>query len=399
MPRYLIIGNGVAGTTGAESIRKQDKTGAITIITAEALPYYSRIRLPEYIAGEVRESDLVIKKEQWYADNNISLLPDTLVDKIDLDNKTAITRGGDSLSFDKLLLATGGKSFIPPIQGSGLANVFALRDVSDARAIKARAKKSENVVVIGGGVLGLEAGNALVKLDKKVTVVEFMPRLLPRQTDIECAKRLQRLLEKMGFLFRLDARTKEIAGDTQVKNVLLEGGENLPADMILISAGVRPVMDLALSAGLTCDKAIVVDDHMQTSKEDVFAAGDVIEFEGRPYGIWPAASDQGKIAGTNMAGGDVSYAGTPMSNTLKVAGVELSSAGDIDPENKFESSLFSDEKTYKKVVFKDNRIVGCIMLGDKKGFVQITRAMARKKDVSMVKDKILSHGFDFAQLT
>ena len=236
--------------------------------------------------------------------------------------------------------------------------------------------------------MGLETGNALRKLGKKVMVVEFFPRLLPRQLDVKGAKRLQGIMEEMGFSFRLGAKTQEIMGKEQVNGVLLEGGEKLQAEMVIISAGVRPNLELAGSLGLDHDKGIKVDGRLRTNQLDVFAAGDVAEFQGMPYGIWPAAMEQGKIAGTNMAGGDAVYHGTTMANTLKVVGIDLASAGNIDAEDKFEAKIVTDEKVYKKVVIQDNHIIGCIMLGDTTGFDKITKAMAEKLDVSQLKDQI-----------
>ena len=245
------------------------------------------------------------------------------------------------------------------------------------------------MVLIGGGLLGLEAGNALRKLGKKIMVVEFFPRLLPRQLDVDGAKRLQGIMERLGFSFRLGAKTEEIMGDDRVSGVLLEGGESLSSRMVIVSAGVRPNLELAEPLGLDHEKGIKVDEYLGTSQSDIYAAGDVAEFRGMPYGIWPAAMDQGKIAGVNMAGGDMTYDGTTMANTLKVVGVDLASAGNIDAENKLESRVVTDDKVYKKIVIENDQIVGCIMLGDTKGFNKITKMMSEKKDVSQIKDQIL----------
>jgi len=229
---------------------------------------------------------------------------------------------------------------------------------------------------------------------RRVTVVEFFPRLLPRQLDVDGAKRLQGILEKMGFSFRLGAKTEEITGGDQVDGVLLEGGEALSSKMVIISAGVRPNMELAKDLDLDHDKGIKVDEHLRTNRADIYAAGDVAEFKGMPYGIWPAAMEQGKIAGNNMAGGDRVYEGTVMANTLKVVGVDLASAGNIDAENEFESQVLTDEKVYKKIVIENDQIIGCIMLGDTKGFNIMTKAISEKMDVSKIKDQIVSAGFN-----
>ena len=394
MTDYLIIGNGVAGTTAAENIRKTDKEGNITIMTSEELPFYHRIRLTEYISGEVAEDDLVARKKEWYGNQNINLELMTRITRAEDQEKVIITEDNRTLSYDRLLIATGSHSFIPPIKGSEKKGVFALRTIKDARDISAYAGKIEDVVLIGGGLLGLEAGNALRKLGKRVTVVEFFPRLLPRQLDVDGAKRLQGIMEEMGFSFRLDAKTQEITGGDQVDGVLLEGGEALSSEMVIISAGVRPNMELAENLGLDHDKGIKVDEHLRTNRADIYAAGDVTEFKGMVYGIWPAAMEQGKIAGNNMAGGDMVYEGTVMANTLKVVGVDLASAGNIDAENEFKSQVFTDEKIYKKIVIEDDRITGCIMLGDTKGFNKMTKAISERVDVSKIKDQIVSAGFN-----
>lgn len=392
MKKYLIIGNGVAGTMAAENIRKNDSDGKITIITDEDLPFYFRIRLNEYLAGEDSEEKIIARKEDWYREQDIELVLNSRIVAADPEAKEVRTEDNRAYNYDTLLVATGSHSFVPPIKGSDKPGVFTLRDIRDARRIVSAAAKVDRLVLIGGGLLGLEAGNALRKLGKKIMVVEFFPRLLPRQLDADGAGRLQKIMEGMGFSFRLGARTREIAGRNGIEKVLLESGEELAAEMVIVSAGVRPNLELAGPLGLETDKGIKVDDHLRTSRQDIYGAGDVIEFRGNLYGIWPAAMEQGRIAGANMAGGDVAYGGTTLASTLKVVGIDLASAGDIDAENQFESRVREDKQTYKKIVLQDNRIIGCIMLGETKGFNQIIRAMSEKRDVSELKDKILEEG-------
>lgn len=398
MTKYLIVGNGVAGTTAAEYIRKQDGRGKISIVTDEDLPFYFRPRLIEYIGGETSEQKLIAKNEQWYQDHNIDLILKTRVIDADPENRVVITENNRRISYDRLLVATGSHSFIPPINGSEKAGVFTLRNIHDARRILEYSNNIDYVVVIGGGLLGLEAGNALRKAGKKVLVVEFFSRLLPRQLDADGAKKLRVIMERMGFSFRLGVRTEKIKGDGRVSAVVLEGGETLQANMVLISAGVRPNPELSEALKLDYEKGIKVDEHLRTNRPDIFAAGDVTEFKGTLYGIWPAAMEQGKAAGVNMAGGDMIYEGSTMANTLKVAGVDLASAGNIDAENKFESKVVTDENVYKKIVIENDQIIGCIMLGDKEGFNKITQAISEKKNVFQIKDQILSEGFDFNSL-
>ncbi len=390
MANHLIIGNGVAGTTAAENIRKLDKAGKITIVTEESTPFYYRMRLPDFISGDLTEDKLSAKKDQWYKDQGIELKLQTRIQGADLGKKTVSTQSGLEIPYDRLLIATGSRSFIPPMKGSDKKGAFALRTIQDARDIVAWAKNIQKVVLIGGGLLGLEAGNALRKLGKNLTVVEFFPRLLPRQLDVTGGGRLQKIMEGMGFSFRLGAKTQEIKGEDRVSGVLLEGGELLPAEMVIVSAGVRPSLELAKGLNLDHDKGVKVDEQMRTNQPGIYAAGDVAEFKGMPYGIWTAATEQGQIAGTNMAGGNALYKGTVMANTLKVIGIDLASAGNIDAENKLESKVLTDEKVYKKIVLENDQIVGCIMLGDTKGFTKITKLMSDKQNVSQIKDKLFS---------
>lgn len=390
MANFVIVGNGVAGTTAAENIRKLDKAGKLTVFTEESTPFYYRMRLPELISGDLTEERLIAKSDQWYKDQGIDLKLNTRIQTADPGKRVLVTERHQEIPYDRLLVATGSRSFIPPMKGSDKKGVFALRSIQDARDIVAWAKKIQKVVLIGGGLLGLEAGNALRKLGKKLTVVEFFPRLLPRQLDVAGGGRLQKIMEGMGFSFRLGAKTQEIKGEDRVTGVLLEGGELLPAEMVIISAGVRPALELAIALQLDHDKGVKVDEQMKTNQPGVYAAGDVAEFKGIPYGIWTAATEQGQIAGTNMAGGNAIYKGTVMANTLKVVGIDLASAGHIDAENKLESKVLTDDKVYKKIVFENDLIAGCIMLGDTKGFTKITKMMSDKQNVSQIKEKLFS---------
>jgi len=390
MKKYLIIGNGVAGTTAADTVRQIDPTGEITIVTDEDLPFYYRVRLPDYLGGEVTESELIAKKKEWYDEKEISLKLNTNITEADPGVKHVLTADGISIAYDRLLLASGSHPFIPPIKGSDMDGVFAIHTINDVRQILQAAEKISDVVLIGGGLLGLEAANALHKLGKNITVVEFFPRLLPRQLDNEGAARLQHFFEKMIFTFRLGAITKKITGADRVEQVILENGDVLSTEMVIISAGVRPNLKLAKMFGLKTDKGVIVDKYLQTSQPDIYAAGDVIEFEGRTYGIWPAAMEQGEIAGINISGGEATYRGTILSNILKVAGVDLASAGEIDEENRHESKIVISEDKYKKVVIDNGKVIGCIMLGDRKNFNRINKAISTGEVILDELDSLLN---------
>ncbi len=389
MTQYVIVGNGVAGTTAAENIRKLDQDGSITILTDEQVPFYYRLRLNEYLAGDVPEEKLIGKKESWYQENNIDLKLGITVISGDPEQKVLRTADGQKIAYDVLLLANGSHSFVPPIQGADAQGVFTLRTLQDYRDTLAYARDVQKVVLIGGGLLGLEAGHGLLKQGKDVQVVEFFPRLLPRQLDDEGAKRLRLILEEKGFTFYLGAKTNEITGQDKVESVLLEGGESLEAGLVLISAGVRPNLEPAQSMGIEVDRGVKVDSHLRTSRQDIYAAGDVAEFRRMNYGIWPAAMEQGQMAGQNMAGQESLYQGTTMANTLKVLGVELGSAGNIDADNKLQAVMVAKERIYKKIVIDDqDKIAGCIMLGDTTGFNKVVRFMGEGRKFSDIREQL-----------
>jgi nitrite reductase (NADH) large subunit len=400
MTTYLIVGNGVAGNSAAETIRRIDKEGTIVIFSKEKIPFYYVPAIPEYLSGERQVKDIIIHHNEWYEKNRIGLHLEAEITIIDTVNKIAVTKNGDTYNYDKLLLATGGISFVPPIKGAQTEGVYALRTVADANAIRERAKKSKKLVLIGGGLLGLEAGNGLRRLGLEVTVVEHFPRLLPRQMDVPGASILQKQMEEMGFRFYLGATTREILREDSGLWVCLESGEKISADMILISAGVRPELTLAKSLGLEIDKGVKVDDTMKTGLDDIYAAGDLIEHRGRFYGIWPAAMEQGRVAGAAMAGQDVKYEGTVSSNKLKVVGIDLVAVGEIDAEGKLESRVIRDEarNTYRKLVIKDNVIIGAILLGDIRGSEEIQQAIRTKTVITSIKDDLTDMNYDFQRL-
>ena len=400
MTQYIIIGNGVAANTAAESIRKNDEEGTIKIFTKEAVPYYYRPALPEYLSGEKELDNLILHDLNWYEKNNIELFLSTEILSINSDKKEISANDSTTHSYDKLLIATGGYSFIPPIKGADNENVYSLRDLKDADTIKDKAKTSKSMVLIGGGLLGLEAGNDIRKTGIKIKVVEFFPRLLPRQMDTTGADMLRKVMEDMGFNFYLGAKTNEIKGQESHLSVNLESSEKIRADLVIISAGVRPEMKLAKDLGLETNLGVKVNDQMETGIIDIYAAGDLIEHNGRFYGIWTAAMEQGRIAGINMSGQKAVYSGTVLSNTLKVVGIDLTAAGEIDAEDKYESIVFmnTDKNIYRKLVVKDNIIIGAILFGNITGNSEILKAINNKTDISAYKDELYKLNFDFSKL-
>lgn len=398
MKRYLIIGNGVAGATAAESIKHLDPDGRITMLSAEADPFYSRPRLPELMAGGASIERITLRSASWYAQQGIELLLKTEAASVDHGARTVTTLQGQTLAYDELLLATGASSLIPPVPGAQTAGVFSLRTADDARAIGLAAAKTSAAVLVGGGLLGLEAGAALARLGLSVRVAEFFDRLLPRQMDAPGAAKLQARLEGMGFSFYLGARSKEIVPESGGLSLVLEDGRKLSGGLILFSAGIRGNVELARQLGLAMDKGVQVDDRMGTSLPGVWAAGDHVEHRGRLYGLWASSKAQGEVAGVNMAGGQAVYEGTVPSSSLKVAGIDLTSVGDIDAEGKLEAAVWQDADSYRKIVLENGVIKGFIFLGVTAGIKECRAAMERKVDVSALMPQMREAGFDFKRL-
>jgi nitrite reductase (NADH) large subunit len=400
MKRYFIIGNGVAGARAAVKIREADQKGEIRIFTEEAYPFYYRVRFPEYVAGEVTIQNLTIHTKEWYQSKGILIHLEEGITEVNAPKKEVTSQKGKTYAYDFLLMATGGNAFVPPIKGTEKKGVFTLRTMKDAIGMKEFSGGVKQAILVGGGLVGLETGGALLRRGIKVAVIEHNPRILPRQMDPDGAKILQGKMESMGFSFFLNSQSEEMIGKETVEGLRLKDGRTVEGQMVIISAGVKPNIKLAQTMGLETKNGILVNDRLETKIEGLFAAGDVAEHRGRVYGIWPAAQRQGETAGVNMSGGNVLYEGTVVSNTLKVVGIDLTASGDIDAEGKLESVVKSDrEKSiYRKVTFKEDKIVGCILLGNIKGNSEILNAIEKQVNVKALKGFILEDDFDFKKL-
>jgi len=379
--KYLIIGNGVAGTTAAINIRKFDAVGEITIITEEGLPFYSRIRLPEYLAGAVDAKKLTLHDDSWYEQNRITLITNKHVALIDPSLKEVSLDDKARMPYDKLLAATGGRAVIPSIAGVQKQGVFTLRTIADARRIKEYSEKAMSVVILGGGVLGLEIGNALRNIGKSVTFVEYFPRLLPKQMDIEGSLILKEKLESFGMRFVLDAAAEEVLGNSAVEGLQLKDVSTVRGQMLIISAGVAPEKNLLGSSGIALGRGVPVNERMETELPDVYAAGDAAEFNKIIYGTWQAAEKQGEVAGINMAGGNTTFNGMTPSHSITVAGIEVISAGELDIDCKLPSLLYKDKEkgVYKKIVIDNDCVAGCILCGDTSGKKEIVSAIRERR--------------------
>ena len=395
--RYVIVGGGVAGTSAADAIRQRDGEGSITILTDEPYPLWSKIRLPELLSGALEVKDLIIRKPNWYERHGIELRTGEAVTHVDTDAKEVRTAGGEVLPYDRLLLATGGKAYVPPIPGADLENVFTIRKLREAEEVFGSLRGLKRILVIGGGTLGLEVARNLVELGAEVHVVESHARLLPALTDPAASEMLHLRLDHLGIEVHHDCQTKEIRGNGRAEEVVLEDGRRFPCDGIIIATGMRAEKDLADAMGLDTARGVVVDDRLETSVPDVYAAGDVCEHRGVKYGIWRAAEEQGAIAGANMAGGNVEYYGTVLSKYVRVAGADVFSAGDLDLEGRLDSVVLVDMErmVYKKLVIDDCLVVGSLMVGDLRDAQRSLRMIETKTQVCGHMDSLRTWDMDF----
>jgi len=398
--RVVIIGNGIAGVTAADYVRRGHPTCEIHIVGREKHPLYNRMAISRLIYGRSAMHGLYLLPEAWYDEHRITYWLNTQAARIDREARRVALGTGEALPYDRLILAMGSRSFVPPIRGFGLAGTFVLREADDAMQMRAFAQEQgcRRAVVVGGGLLGLEAGYALHKLGLKVSLLETAEWLLRRQLDARGAQFLREYLERLGMDVVLQARAAAIEENRRhVRQVLLEDGRRLPCDLLLACAGITPDVALAREAGLNVRQGVVVDDHMRTSAPDILAAGDAAEHRGQIYGLWPAAVEQAEVAAINAVGGDKVYKGTPPVTILKVVGVDLTSIGRIEPEGDGEMVIALEDiqaHHYRKLVISHGAIVGAILLGYPLDAPAVTAAIKRRVDVTRCLDVLRAGEWD-----
>lgn len=372
---FIIIGNGAAGFYAADAIRQKDSKAYITMISDESYYSYYRPSLSEYLTKEIPDKKLYLKNKSWFEENNITLKLTAKVENILTKENKIVLSDGTSLKYDKLIFANGARNFIPPTPGADKNGVFSLRTINDADEIIRYAKNSKKAVVIGGGLLGLEAAWELQNLGLDVTVVEFFPRLLPRQLDKEGAEVFKNQISNCGVNVILGDSLVEILGNDKVTNIKLKSGNTLDTDMVLFSVGIRANKELAEKCGIKTDKSIVVNEKMETNMPNIYACGDVAELNGRNYGIWPAAVQMGKIAGGNASGDELIFKDFVSSTIFSSMNTNLFSSGYFDDECDILPYKNEDTQVYKKLFFKNNKLVGCILLGDTSASIKIVKGI------------------------
>lgn len=368
-PQIVIVGGGIAALSAAESARATHPGARITLLSGEPGVPYRRVNLTRYLAGEISAEALAIHSAAWFNTHRIALRSATEVQAILPDEHAVVTRSGERVSYDRLVLAHGSYAFMPPFAGNTRRNVMTLRTRADAEHILSEIPFCRSAVVIGGGLLGIETAAALARHCIPVTVIETAESLLPRQLNPTAGAHLAAQAKKLGLAFIYGKGIARIDGDDRVAAVVLEDGTELPADLVVVSTGVRPNLWLARVAGLKTSAGIEVDDELRTSYPDIFAAGDGACHHGRLYGLWDVARVQGTIAGQNAASDTptAQFHEIPHAASLKVMGVDMFSMGDFLPPQNSTATLYVEEvidDNYYYFQFLDGRLCGVNLIGD-----------------------------------
>ena len=392
--KLVLIGNGMAGVRALEELLKlAPEQYDITVFGGEPYGNYNRILLSPVLSGEKTIDEIMLNDEQWYIDNGITLHKGKWVESVDRAKRIVLTSDGIEAEYDRLIIATGSNPFIIPIPGNELDGVIAFRDIADVDTMLAAAKKTGGkAVVIGGGLLGLEAANGLMKQGMDVTVVHLMDTLMERQMDKPAGALLKASLEEKGMKFLMEAQTEAVLGKTHVESVRFKDGLEIPADIVVMAVGIKPNIELAEKIGLHCERGIVVNDTMQTFDPRIYSVGECLQHRGQTYGLVAPLFEQAKVCANHLAHlGIARYEGSVTSTKLKVTGIDLFSAGDFVGDETTEELVLQDpgRGMYKKVVLKDNRIQGAVMYGDTIDGTWYFELMRDKTDVSDFRDNLL----------
>ncbi|ATE64615.1 nitrite reductase large subunit NirB [Rhizorhabdus dicambivorans] len=397
--RLVVIGNGMAGCRAVEEILARDPDRySVTIFGAEPYVNYNRIMLSPVLAGEKSFDDIVINTTEWYADNGIELVSGDPVVGIDREEKTITSQGGRVVGYDRLLIATGSDPFIIPVPGKDLPGVISFRDMKDVDTMLAAANQGGDAVVIGGGLLGLEAAHGLSLRGMKVTVIHLMPTLMERQLDEAAGWLLKTELESRGQTILTGADTAEIYGDGKVEGLRLKDGRDIPASLVVMAVGIRPSTALARTAGLAVGRGIHVDDHMVTSDPAVLAVGECVEHDGQVYGLVAPLWEMCRALADGLVAEPSGYHGSVTSTKLKVSGIDVFSAGDFSGGEGAEDIVLRDASrgVYKRVVLRDDKVVGAVLYGDTADGGWYFDLLKKNEDVSEIRD-VLIFGQAFAQ--
>jgi len=394
--KLVMVGNGMAGVRTLEELLKiAPALYDITVFGAEPHPNYNRILLSPVLAGEQTLEEIVLNPLDWYAEQRIALHLGKKVEHVDRVRRVVRAADGTAADYDRLLLATGSNPFILPVPGNDLDGVISYRDIADTSAMIDAAARYRHAVVIGGGLLGLEAANGLLRRGMQVSVVHLMPWLMERQLDDTAGKLLQKSLEERGLRFLIGAQTKALVGGAEgrVQAVQLADGSEIPADLVVMAVGIRANTELAERIGLYCERGIVVSDTLQTITDPrIYAVGECAAHRGIAYGLVAPLFEQSKVCATHLAQFGIGrYAGSAVSTKLKVTGIDLFSAGDFLGGNECEEIVLSDPTAgvYKKLVVKDDRLVGACLYGDTVDAAWYFKLLREARTIADIRDKLM----------
>ena len=391
--KLVLVGNGMAGMRTVEELLKiaPDKYD-ITVFGAEPHGNYNRILLSPVLAGEKTIDQIMLNDEKWYVDNNIKLYKGKKIVKIDRYNRKVISDDGIEEQYDRLLLGTGSNPFIIPVPGSDLPGVISFRDIHDVDQMLDATRKYQHATVIGGGLLGLEAAYGLMQHGMSVTVVHIADTLMERQLDSVSGKLLQKSLEDRGMHFLMAHQTEALIGDERVSAVRFKNGLELATDLVVMAVGIRPNIELAKSAGIHCDRGIVVNDTMQTYDPKIYSVGECVQHRGHTYGLVAPLFEQAKVCANHLAAYGIGrYLGSTTSTKLKVTGIDLFSAGDFMGDEDSEDIVMKDAArgVYKKIVLKDNKIQGAVLYGDTVDGAWYFQLLRDQTDVSDIREQLM----------
>ncbi|ENU24257.1 nitrite reductase [NAD(P)H], large subunit [Acinetobacter proteolyticus] len=398
--KLVLIGNGLAGMRCLEDLLDMapDRYD-VTVIGEEPWGNYNRIMLSPVLSGEKTIDDIMLHPHAWYSDKGIQFIADDPAIKIDRTRKVVHTEKGESVDYDRLIIATGSSPFIPPVQGVDLKGVISFRDIYDVNTMIKYCETKKNAVVIGGGLLGLEAAYGLKQRGMNVTVLHLMDRIMERQLDGRASRMLHHSIEQKGINIITEANTEALIGEEgHVSQVRLKDGTVLDADLVIFAVGIRPNITLAQSAGLRCNRGILVNDTMQTFDPSIYAVGECIEHRNQTFGLVEPLWGQAFICATHLAEhGSLTFKSPTVPTQLKVSGVDVFSAGNFEPKEDYEDIILNDDKRqiYKRIIIQKDKVIGAVLFGDTEDGMWYAELIADQTPVSTFRNKLL-FGKDFA---
>ncbi|MEG0642075.1 MAG: FAD-dependent oxidoreductase [Clostridium sp.] len=390
MEKIVIVGTGIAALTAAETIKTKNPKMPVIMIGSEDYIPYNRMKLSKALTDNLRVEELYLKGQDWFVDNGIGIIKGAKVISIDVDNKTVETSTGLKIDYSKLIIANGSSPFIPKIDNIEIDGIFSIREFNDIENIKKyiNDNKVKDVSVIGGGLLGIEAAYSLSssEYNLNINIIQNSNRILSRQVDLEGGDILEKIMNKNSITVHKNAETQRFIGDSKVEAIQIQDGRTIQSQVVIISAGVRSNMSIANGTGIELGRGIKVNEFMESSQSDIYAAGDVAELNGKVLGLWPIATEQGRIAGLNSIGESTAYKEVGPSSMLMLMGINVFSIGDIGSDDLTKISY--DEGTYTKLFFRDGIIVGAVLIYNPLKALAIKEAIQNR---TSYKDKIQSN--------